>query len=159
MNLRSSELNIEKPPEWIWYFESASGERIVTFGRWAKHPQQSRYKLADIQATEHDHPTNSLAHHCEQLLAIIDNYDIDREAVDEDKDVVEAARACIDGYLALHDHHAKAIMAERERCAAIADRRAAALSKIKGYHSEVVELSTLAAAIRNTPKPSLDATS
>lgn len=44
-------------PEWIWYCESTSGVPVVTFGRWPKHPQQVRYKLAEIQPTEHDHPT------------------------------------------------------------------------------------------------------
>lgn len=48
---------IENRPEWIWYCESTSGVPVVTFGRWQKHPQQARYKLAEIQPTEHDHPT------------------------------------------------------------------------------------------------------
>ncbi len=47
-------------PEWIWYCESTTGP-MVTFGRWAKNPQQKRYKLADIQPTEHDHPAPSVA--------------------------------------------------------------------------------------------------
>lgn len=47
---------VENRPEWIWYCESTSGVPVVTFGRWPKHPQQRRYKLADIQPTEHDHP-------------------------------------------------------------------------------------------------------
>lgn len=42
-------------PEWIWYCESTSGVPVVSFGRWPKHPQQARYKLAEIQPTEHDH--------------------------------------------------------------------------------------------------------
>ncbi|MDX1222742.1 hypothetical protein GOL85_13515 [Sinorhizobium medicae] len=46
----------ENRPEWIWYCESTSGVPVVTFGRWPKHPQQVRYKLAEIQPTEHDHP-------------------------------------------------------------------------------------------------------
>lgn len=46
-------------PEWIWYCESTKGP-MVTFGRWAKNPQQKRYKLADIQPTEHDHPAPSV---------------------------------------------------------------------------------------------------
>lgn len=48
---------VENRPEWLWYCESTSGVPVVTFGRWAKHPQQARYKLADIQPTEHGHPT------------------------------------------------------------------------------------------------------
>ncbi|RVL48456.1 hypothetical protein CN138_08995 [Sinorhizobium meliloti] len=47
---------VENRPEWIWYCESTSGVPVVTFGRWPKHPQQARYKLAEIQPTEHDHP-------------------------------------------------------------------------------------------------------
>lgn len=47
-------------PEWIWYCESTTGP-MVTFGRWAKNPQQKRYKLADIQPTEHDHPAPAVA--------------------------------------------------------------------------------------------------
>lgn len=41
---------------WLWYGES-DGETHLSFGRWQKHPCQYRYKLADIQPTEHDHPT------------------------------------------------------------------------------------------------------
>lgn len=37
----------------------------------------------------------ALRNHCEQLLDIIDNYDINHEAVDEDIEVVEAARAAL----------------------------------------------------------------
>lgn len=43
--------------EWIWFGEDESGKQVVSFGRWQKHPCQFRYKLADIQPTEHDHPT------------------------------------------------------------------------------------------------------
>jgi hypothetical protein len=42
-------------PEWIWYGE-VDGKPIVTFGRWPKHGAQWRYKWAEIQPTEHDHP-------------------------------------------------------------------------------------------------------
>jgi hypothetical protein len=42
----------------------------------------------------------------------------------------------------------EALMAERERAAKIADRRANYLSKVKGYASEVTELLTTSAAIR-----------
>lgn len=48
---------VERRPDWIWYCESTAGVPVVTFGRWPKHPQQARYKLADVQPTEHDHPT------------------------------------------------------------------------------------------------------
>lgn len=43
-------------PEWIWYGEDESGLPIVTFGRWPKAGTKWRYKWADIQPTEHDHP-------------------------------------------------------------------------------------------------------
>lgn len=46
----------ENKPEWLWYCESTSGIPVVTFGRWPKYPQQTRYKIAPIQPTEHDHP-------------------------------------------------------------------------------------------------------
>lgn len=43
-------------PEWLWYCESTDGVPVISFGRWPKHPQQRRYKYAEIQETEHDHP-------------------------------------------------------------------------------------------------------
>lgn len=43
--------------DWIWYGTDAEGDAVISFGRWAKHPCQNRYKLAEIQPTEHDHPT------------------------------------------------------------------------------------------------------
>lgn len=62
-------LNIEdeqpKPPapdavvDWLWYGEDAEGKTHVSLGRWQRHPCQSRYKLADIQPVEHDHPSPS----------------------------------------------------------------------------------------------------
>ena len=45
-----------KHPEWIWYGESTTGP-IISLGRWAKYPNQKRYKIAETQATEHDHPS------------------------------------------------------------------------------------------------------
>lgn len=45
-----------KHPEWIWYGESTNGP-VISLGRWAKYPSQRRYKIAEIQATEHDHPS------------------------------------------------------------------------------------------------------
>lgn len=42
-------------PEWIWYGE-VDGKPVVTFGRWPKGGTQWRYKWAEIQPTEHDHP-------------------------------------------------------------------------------------------------------
>jgi hypothetical protein len=48
----------------------------------------------------------------------------------------------------LTEAFAQSIAVERERCAGIADRRAAVLRKIAGYHSEVTELQTLAITIR-----------
>lgn len=43
-------------PDWIWYCESTSGVPFISLGRWPKDPKQKRYKLAEIQPTEHDHP-------------------------------------------------------------------------------------------------------
>lgn len=49
----------EAPPEWLWWGE-VDGKDVVTFGRWPKHGTKWRYKLAEIQPTEHDHPTPSV---------------------------------------------------------------------------------------------------
>jgi len=50
-----SEATTERePPEWLWWGE-VNGTDVVTFGRWPKHGARWRYKLADIQPTEHDH--------------------------------------------------------------------------------------------------------
>jgi hypothetical protein len=42
-------------PEWLWYGEVDAVD-VVTFGRWPKRGAKWRYKWADIQPTEHDHP-------------------------------------------------------------------------------------------------------
>jgi hypothetical protein len=44
------------PPDWLWFGEDEAGRQHISFGRWQNHPSQRRYKLADIQPTEHDHP-------------------------------------------------------------------------------------------------------
>ncbi len=44
-----------KHPEWIWYGEDDEGNSHISTGRWATHVCQMRYKLAEIQPTEHDH--------------------------------------------------------------------------------------------------------
>lgn len=44
-----------KHPEWIWYGKDDEGNSRISTGRWAKHACQMRYKLAEIQPTEHDH--------------------------------------------------------------------------------------------------------
>lgn len=49
-------------PEWIWYCESTDGVPVTSLGRWPKHPQQRRYKYAEIQETEHDHPAPPAPH-------------------------------------------------------------------------------------------------
>lgn len=49
-----------EPPEWLWFGE-VDHKAVVTFGRWPKHGAKWRYKLAEIQPTEHDHPTPSAA--------------------------------------------------------------------------------------------------
>ncbi len=43
----------DQPPEWLWWGE-VDGADVVTFGRWPKRGAQWRYKLAEIQPTEHD---------------------------------------------------------------------------------------------------------
>jgi len=50
---------LEQYPEWIWYGEDDEGNCHVSTGRWAKKPCQKRYKIAEIQPTEHDHPTSA----------------------------------------------------------------------------------------------------
>lgn len=59
-------------PEWIWYGE-VDGKPVVSFGRWPKNGTQWRYKWAEIQPTEHDHPRTPL----QQFDAIVAslNYD------------------------------------------------------------------------------------
>ena len=44
----------QKPPEWLWWGET-DGVDVVTFGRWPRKGARWRYKLAEIQPTEHDH--------------------------------------------------------------------------------------------------------
>jgi hypothetical protein len=45
---------MEKPVEWVWYGRDGDGESHISLGRWQRHPCQMRYKLAEIQPTEHD---------------------------------------------------------------------------------------------------------
>src|SRR5882757_4724788 len=47
-------------PEWLWYGD-VDGKPVVTFGRWPKHGAAWRYKWAEIQPTEHDHPKRPFA--------------------------------------------------------------------------------------------------
>ena len=47
--------------DWVWYGVDENGDSHVSFGRWQKHPCQFRYKFAEIQPTEHDHPRETLA--------------------------------------------------------------------------------------------------
>jgi hypothetical protein len=46
-------------PAWLWFGEDAKGDPVVTFGRWPKGGAKWRYKLAEIQPAEHDHPTST----------------------------------------------------------------------------------------------------
>lgn len=46
----------EKEPDWIWYGRDDDGKIHLSYGRWQSHKCQKRYKLAEIQPTEHDHP-------------------------------------------------------------------------------------------------------
>lgn len=50
----------DEAPEWLWYGTS-NGKPVVTFGRWPKHGAVWRYKWAEIQPTEHDHPARPFA--------------------------------------------------------------------------------------------------
>ena len=71
-----SEVAVEQqPPEWLWWGE-VDGKDIVTFGRWPKRGAMWRYKLAEIQPTEHDHPKRLPATRAvfEIILAAL-NYD------------------------------------------------------------------------------------
>ena len=52
---------VNDPPDWIWYGVDNDGKIHTSLGRWQKHPCQVRYKLAEIQPTEHDHPINPAA--------------------------------------------------------------------------------------------------
>lgn len=52
-------------------------------------------------------------------------------------------------YTAAAEYVAEAILAERERCARVCEFRADALTKIKGYRSEVAELRARAIFIRS----------
>jgi len=45
---------MEKPVEWVWYGRDNDGESHISLGRWKRHSCQMRYKLAEIQPTEHD---------------------------------------------------------------------------------------------------------
>lgn len=51
----------DRHPEWIWYGEDDDGNSRISTGRWAIHPYQKRYKLAEIQPTEHDHKSRKTA--------------------------------------------------------------------------------------------------
>lgn len=81
MNERPSEA-----PEWLWYGE-VEGKPVVTFGRWPKRGAQWRYKWAEVQPTEHDHPKRCPA--TRQVFEIVlaalnyDGADIDSLTVGE----------------------------------------------------------------------------
>jgi hypothetical protein len=72
MDATPSEPVASQPPEWLWWGE-VDGKDVVTFGRWPRHGAKWRYKLADIQPTEHDHPKTS-RQTFEKILASL-NYD------------------------------------------------------------------------------------
>jgi hypothetical protein len=72
MGATPSEPRASQPPEWLWWGE-VDGKDVVTFGRWPRHGAKWRYKLADIQPTEHDHPKTS-RQTFEKILASL-NYD------------------------------------------------------------------------------------
>lgn len=61
----------KEAPEWLWYGD-VNGVGRVSFGRWPKNGTRWRYKWADIQPTEHDHP--SPRKDFERIIASL-NYD------------------------------------------------------------------------------------
>jgi hypothetical protein len=59
-------------PEWLWYGE-VDGKPRISYGRWPKDGTQWRYKWAETQPTEHDHPKTS-RQTFEDIIASL-NYD------------------------------------------------------------------------------------
>lgn len=71
---------LAQPPEWLWWGE-VDGKDVVTFGRWPKRGARYRYKLAEIQPTEHDHAAPSkereaLERQCDNMAFILNRIDI-----------------------------------------------------------------------------------
>lgn len=62
-------------PVWLWYGEDEAGETHVSFGRWQKHSSQRRYKLAEVQPTEHDHPSTDRVAQAARVLLNAHAYD------------------------------------------------------------------------------------
>jgi hypothetical protein len=138
----------------------------------ARNPKKtSSSQIARWFARDHTSCMHGIASHQDSHnLPKLVGYDLDRvrernrmisarmrstRMSDTPEDIHRAATEFAGRYLAfdvpcdrLYKEFAEALMAERERCAGIADRRANYLSKVKGYASEVTELLTTSAAIR-----------
>lgn len=63
-----------KPVEWLWWGSDENGREHISFGRWQRHPCQYRYKFADPQATEHDHPKRSTALPASEIADLVANF-------------------------------------------------------------------------------------
>jgi hypothetical protein len=66
---RSSDRAHVKPPEYLWWGE-VDGKDVVTFGRWPKRGARWRYKLAETQPTEHDHPKKPPASQAVETVSV-----------------------------------------------------------------------------------------
>ncbi|MCZ4089306.1 hypothetical protein [Sinorhizobium psoraleae] len=93
---------VENRPEWIWYCESKSGVPVVTFGRWPKHLQQARYKLAGdpadrARSSDERHfrsDPQTLRNYCCQLLDMLENYGVEIDG--EDNDLISHISKAVD---------------------------------------------------------------
>lgn len=97
----SPEPAIGDPPEWLWWGE-VDGKDVVTFGRWPKNGSKWRYKLADIQPTEHDHASPEPDAAREKIARIIDGRAFDNWQGQYDYAIkdnpAEFAQRCADAY-------------------------------------------------------------
>lgn len=57
----AAQIEVDAGIEWVWYGQDENGKTHVSLGRWQRHPCQLRYKLAEIQPTEHDKPHDRTA--------------------------------------------------------------------------------------------------
>lgn len=108
---------VAEPVEWLWYGE-ADGKQHISFGRWQSHESQHRYKYADIQATEHDHPSQPQGELREALIAGWNACRKSVYAVCEDVGA-EADRIRIKGPVGTHseEQHSKGYHAGMHRAA------------------------------------------
>lgn len=78
-------------PEWLWYGE-VDGKPRISYGRWPKNGAVWRYKWAETQPTEHDHP-RSTRQDFEKIIASLnyDGADIDGLTVGEIRRALRSA--------------------------------------------------------------------